>query len=326
MTLAAAIGLILVLAGASSAILILALDPSRDSLRLSEKGRMGYVYAAEALVAVAVIHLRLSMPWLFEGFFEQFWPIIVMAIAFVGAGLAEVFRRQGRRVLAEPLETTGVFLPLLPAIGFWIGRFGSKVDYSAQLLLIGLLYAILAVRRRSFGLGLLAGLSGNGALWYFLSHTDRLGLLEHPQIWFIPPALSLLAAAHFNRERLSPEQSAALRYTGMSAIYVSSTADIFINGVRNAPWLPLVLAGLSVAGVLAGIVLRIRSFLFLGSAFLMLALVTMIRYATLNFGWTWLWYVAGIALGIAILVVFGLFEKKRTQMVGLIEGLRRWQA
>jgi hypothetical protein len=327
MTPTAAIGLILILVGAVAVVLTLALDPAQDPLRLSERGRMAYVYVAEAILALGFVHLRLSMPWLFKGWFLQFWPVIVMAISFAGVGLAEVFRRQGRRVLADPLETTGIFLPLLPAMGFWISGLASqRVDYSWQLLLIGLLYAILAVRRKSFVLALMAALSSNGALWYFLSHTPHVGLLEHPQVWFIPPALSLLVAAHLNRERLTAEQLTALRYAGMSTIYVSSTADIFLNGVLNAPWLPLVLMGLSVAGVLAGIMLRIRSFLFLGSAFLVLALVTMIRYATLNLGWTWLWYVAGIALGIAILVIFGLFEKKRSQMLQLIEGLKQWQA
>ena len=44
-----------------------------------------------------------------------------------------------------------------------------------------------------------------------------------------------------------------IRYLSLVTIYVSSTADIFINGVANSPWLPLILGSFSLAGVFAGI-------------------------------------------------------------------------
>jgi phosphotransferase system glucose/maltose/N-acetylglucosamine-specific IIC component len=44
----------------------------------------------------------------------------------------------------------------------------------------------------------------------------------------------------------------------------------------------------------------------------LLSIVTMIWYASANFGWTWLWYVFGIATGVAILLTFAVFEKKKT--------------
>ena len=106
------------------------------------------------------------MPWLFRGWFLRFWPMVVMAIAFVGVGFAEVFQRRKQRVLSEPLETTGALLPLLPALGFWV--MSSQVHYSLLLLSIGVLYAALSVLRRSFGYGVLAALAANGSLWFFL--------------------------------------------------------------------------------------------------------------------------------------------------------------
>ena len=77
---------------------------------------------------------------------------------------------------------------------------------------------------------------------------------------------------------------ASVHYICLMTVYLSSTVDIFINGVANAPWLPLVLDGLSIMGVFFGIALRIRSFLFLGSTFLLLALLTMIWHASANLG------------------------------------------
>jgi hypothetical protein len=312
----------LTLLGLAIAALGAALLPGRDPLGLSERGRTMYVYAAEALAAVLFLHIRVTMPWLFHGWFQQFWPLVVMGIAFAGVGIGEFFQRRQQRVLAEPLETTGALLPLLPAIGFW--AVASRVDYSLVLLSIGVLYAALAALRQSFWYGALAALAANGSLWYLLSQHDRLGLWEHPQLWLIPPALCALAAGYINRDRLTQQQSAALRYGAAIVIYVSSSAEVFIHGVSEAPWLPGVLAGLSLLGVLAGIMLRIRAFLYLGTAFLVVALMTVIWHAAAQH--TWIWWIAGIITGSLILAVLGFFEKRRDDVLRVVEQLKHWQA
>jgi len=144
-------------------------------------------------------------------------------------------------------------------------------------------------------------------------------------LWLIPAAISVLIAAHLNRKDFSEAQMAGIRYLCLITIYVSSTADIFINGVARSPWLPLVLAGLSIAGVFAGMIFRIRAFLLLGSIFLLLAIATMIKYASVNFGWTWLWYVAGIITGALIIATFAVFEKKRAEVLRVVDELKDWQ-
>jgi hypothetical protein len=103
-----------------------------------------------------------------------------------------------------------------------------------------------------------------------------------------------------------------IRYLALITIYVSSTADIFINGVAHSPWLPLILGSFSLAGIFAGIVFRIRGMLLMGAMFLLLSIVTMIWYASENFGWTWLWYVFGIVTGATIIATFAIFEKKKS--------------
>lgn len=305
------------------AAIALAVIPGRDPLRLSDRGRTVYVYAAEILLALLFLHIRLTMPYLFHGFFQRYWPLAVMVLAFVGVGLGELFRRQQRIVLAEPLERTGAFLPLLPVLGFW--ALTSQVHYSILLLIVGLLYSALAIMRRSFGFGVLAALAANGGLWYLLHHVEGYGLLDHPQLWFIPAALCVLAAAYLNRDQLTHEQMQLVHYLCLSLIYLSSTADIFLNGVNQAPWLPVVLAGLSVAGAMLGIALRIRSFLSLGTFFLLMALGTIIYHAAFDLHQTWLVWVCGILLGLAIIALFALFEKKRTEVLAVLDGIKQWQ-
>lgn len=302
---------------------LFALSPQHDPLSLSERGRMKYVYAAEVMLALLFLHIRLTLPWLFTGYIERYWPLAVMIIAYAGVVASESFRRRQLLVLAQPLERTGVFLPLLPVLGFWLAS--SEVDFSLLLFVIGGLYGLLSILRRSFGFGLLAAVAGNGGLWYILHRTDDYQFLQHPQLWLIPIALSALLAAYLNEENLSDDQMAGIRYLSLVTIYVSSTADIFINGVANSPWLPLILGSFSLAGVFAGIIFRIRGLLLLGTVFLLLSIVTMIWYASANLGWTWLWYVAGIVTGATIIFMFAVFEKKRSEVLRLVEDLKGWE-
>jgi hypothetical protein len=304
--------------------LVAALVPGRDPLGLSERGRMGYVYGAESILALLIMHLALTMPWLFSGYFARFRPLIILGVAYLGTGLSELFRRQGRAVLAEPLERTGVLLPLVPLLAaFWSPpKPGQDVVY---LVLTGALYSTLSLLRSSIGFGALAALAYNGALWTVLSRWDGFGLAEHPQLWVIPPALCVLIGAYLNRDRLSEAQTATVRYVASLAIYVSSTTDILLTGVAQAPWLPLALAGLSILGIFAGFLLRVRGFLFLGLGFLTLALFTIVWYAAVDLHQTWLWSASGIVAGILILALFAVFEKKREEVLQMVEQLKGWK-
>jgi len=302
---------------------LFALSPSHDPLNLSERGRMRYVYVAEVMLALLFLHIRLTMPWLFTGFIERYWPLVVMLIAYFGVVTSEALRRRNLLVLARPIERTGAFLPLLPVLGFWLAS--SEVDFSMLLFLVGGLYGLLAILRRSFTFGLLAAVAGNAGLWYVWQRTTDYGLLQHPQLWLIPVGLSVLLAAYLNEDKLTEDQMTGIRYLSLVTIYVSSTADIFINGVANSPWLPLILGSFSLAGVFAGILFRIRGLLLLGAIFLLLSITTMIWYASSNFGWTWLWYVAGIVTGATIIFMFALFEKKRAEVLRVVEGLKEWE-
>lgn len=319
---AALLAVVVTLIAAVICCVLFAWSGDYDPLGVSERMRANYVYAAEVLLALLFLHVRLTLPWLFTGFFERYWPFVVMAIAYLGVATSEALRRKELVVIAEPLSRTGAFLPLLPVLGFWAAA--SEVDFSLLLFLVGGLYGLLSILRKSFAFGVIAAIAGNGGLWYLWHRTADLQLFQHPQLWLIPVALSVLVAAYLNEEKLSDDQLASVRYLSLVTIYASSTADIFINGVENSPWLPLILSVFSLAGIFSGIVFRIRGLLFLGAVFLLLSIITMIWFASANLGWTWLWYVAGIMTGATIIFMFAVFEKKRSEVLRVVEGLKDW--
>ena len=296
--------------------------PNRDPWKLSERGRQVYVYGAEVLLVLLGLHIRLTVPELFgHGFFQRYGLFIVMAIAFAGAGLAEWFQRRGVSVLAEPLSRTASILPLMLALAAWkLGRLNASLWF-----MMSLFYGYLSVARRSFSMALAASACVNLGLWMIW---DQRGwnFTDHLQLWLIPLALSALIAEQLNHRRLSKSASSSIRYLGLSVIYVSSTADMFLSGFSREHWyLPIILMFLSVFGVLCGIMLRVRSFLFLGVAFLVLSLITLISHAAWGLGYMWIAWLSGIMLGFALIALFAVFEKKKNDILEALERFKQWE-
>ncbi len=316
---AVAVVLVALIAG----LIAMALQFASGPFRLSEQGRMAYVYAAELAAALLFVHLYLCRPYWFDDLLRPYWPYIMMAIAFAGVAVGELCQRSGLRVLSEPLVRTGAFLPLLPALGCWV-VVAEGTDYSALLFIVGILYVLLSILRRSAASAFAAVIAGNGALWALL-HDNGFSLWQQPQFWLIPPALSALIAGQLNRRRLTAEQLTALRYASVLVIYVSSTSEMFLRGIGDSLWPPMVLATLSVCGVLLGIVLRVRAFLYLGSSFVLLSVVSMVWHASKAIEQSWPWWAFGIGLGLAILAMFAVFERKRPEIERWIASMRQWE-
>jgi hypothetical protein len=306
----------------AAGLICLAVLPGRDPFFQVERQRFLYVYAAEVVCALLCAHIYLTNPEFFRHRLQPYWPLIVMAIAYAGVAVSELFRRLKISVLSEPLEYSAAFLPVLPVVGFWF--MGSELSYSTVLVVIGLLYVFLSLRRGSFVYPAAAAVVGNATLCSLL-YDHGVSLLFHPQMFVIPPCLTVLAAAQINRDRLDARSLASLRYFAMTAIYVSSTGEMFQHGIGTTLWLPMVLAGLSVFGVLAGIVLRVRAFLYLGTSFLLLSIVSMVWHAARSIGHVWPWWVFLFALGVGLLTLFGVFEKKRPEVLALVGSLREWE-
>lgn len=289
-----------------------------------QKQRTWFVYGAQVVAGLLFGHLYLCQPGWFDGVLKPYWPYIIMAIAFSGVGLGELFWRLRLPILAEPFQRTGSFLPVLPILGLWVIQSKHDFDYTMLLFLAGLMYLLMSILRKSWAAAAAAAVAGNGSFWSLLKQSHW-SALENPQFWLIPPAVSVLTAAHINRHRLKPEMLSAIRYGSLIVIYVSSTFEIFLHRAETSLWPPIILAILSVSGALAGVLLQIRAFLYLGSVFTLLALVSMVWHAARAIEQVWPWWLFGFGMGIVILAGLAFFEKNKPQVQALVARLRQWE-
>lgn len=146
-------------------------------------------------------------------------------------------------------------------------------------LMLGLLFAWLARQRNSGNYGVFAALAINFSLWVLLGHQEATTFLQRPQLWLIPLGLIILVAEYLNRARLGFWPSMTVRYAGLVCIYLSSTIEMLKDGINEYPILPIALAVLAVAGMLLGILFRVRAFLVTGFTALLIVIFAQIWHA-----------------------------------------------
>ncbi|QDT03726.1 hypothetical protein K227x_21110 [Rubripirellula lacrimiformis] len=292
--------------------------------QLSDSTRRGLVVAAQGIAALCWLHLFLCKSPLAVLGLRQYWPLIVMVLAFVSVGATEWASRRGDQVIAGVLKQSALYLPLIPIFGFWISLgtsdqsawkfIGDTVRYDVVLVVGALYYAGLSTIWKSVFPRISAVVMGNAALWMLLAQKPGWGFLMHPQAWIIPPAVCVLVVTHFYRNRISGQAAAGIRYAATLVIYVSSTADMLIGQIGTSLSGPIVLVGLALIGMMAGVVLRVGPFLYLGAIFVFLGSASMVRHAQQSIDAVWPWWVFGITTGMLLLVGLTLLEKNKSRL------------
>jgi hypothetical protein len=166
----------------------------------------------------------------------------------------------------RPLYRLALLLPAL-AVATAPWQLASPWTGGA-LLAAAVLYLSLAGALRNpwpLYLGVLA-LNGAVYLWAPL-WAERYGLW---QFYIVPAAVSVLALLHLHRRELRPKVLNGARLAALSALYAGAGLDVFLRPELSVFVLALALA---LTGVILGIALRIRAFLYAGVAFLVLNVI-----------------------------------------------------
>ncbi|WP_164103028.1 hypothetical protein [Candidatus Laterigemmans baculatus] len=331
------IGIAILLVGWSATLAVIGIRPSSTSgvlPAISDTDRRWLLRAAQGVGAIAWLHVFLCRPDLALVGLRPYWPYLVLALAFLSAGITEWGRRRGDAVVGDTMRQTTLFLPLIPAIGFWLsaGRsewvfVGGAVSYAWLLLLAAALYGGLAVVwRRDLVPRVASIVLANLALWVVLAQSPSFSFLAHPQLWLIPPAVCVLFAAHLERQRLDPRTLAAIRYAATLVIYVSSTADVLLGEIGRELHGPIILIVLALAGMAAGAVLRTRAFLYLGTLFVIVGVLSMVWHAQQAIDQVWPWWVFGITTGVLLLVGLMAIEKNKPKIRHWADALATWES
>jgi hypothetical protein len=216
--------------------------------------RAWWVYGVAILGGALGLYVRLLWIGLAP---VQVWD----TIALIAAAYA-LFILQ-RLTLSGPVLHLVLVLPLL-ALGTVPLQLSSP-HASGALLSVGVLY--LCTRRVTgrvlpLYMGMVA-LNLGTYVWV-------LGWAQHYQVfqlYILPAMVSLLWLLHFHRHDVRPSALHSVRLATLSVLYASATLDVFL---RSGLLIFIAVVLLSLVGVMTGIALRTRAFLYAGVTFLVL--------------------------------------------------------
>ena len=126
----------------------------------------------------------------------------------------------------------------------------------------------------------------------------------------------------WNKSRLESSVVTSVRYVAILIAYFSSTSELFFKAFAGSLWPPMVLLILALGGIAAGIVLKIKPFLFCGAAFTVVALCGMAMHAAEAIDQRWPWWVLLITIGLSLYIMLAYFEKNRSRVVAYLEELK----
>ncbi len=326
------IGIGLGIVAIAATLIVVGLNPELSPIQQrTVRIQQGYVYVAEILLLVLFGHVYLSKPGWF-GVLRGYWPFVLLVIAFMGVFISEIFRKRENHVLSEPLHNTAFLLPAIPILTLWL--FPSDggtlfADYSWLFFGAALLNVLMACLRKSFIHSVVAAIAGNASLWLYLTSNGSLIFADDPQLWVIPPAISLMIVAQIFKEKLDRRQISTIRYMCLTLVYLTASFEMVIDwaSAEGHTGQMLILGVLSLIGIGVGALFKMSQFIYLGLIFLVMTLLSLV-FAALNAikGDNNLIMIFSlvILLGILILVVIHLWKNHEERIKGWIEKLDSW--
>ena len=299
-------------------------------VRALQKESLKAAGTAQALIWLSLALLRWKAEVL--GQMELGSPIdgyALLGLACAAAGFREVLRRKNDAFdgfLARSMQGYAL-LGWAYMLFLWMTQAESEALHAqlGSVFLSGLYYWLSRTRSKSSLISAFA--FGNAAILLFVFDLD----LTNPLFYILPTVSSVLVLAHLFKESLGVRHLKAVRLY-CSLILLGTSAYYSLIDFETSLWYPLAAALIAVFGVLAGISLRIRIYLFLGTFFFIFntfaVMVNMVReqppqYIKLIVGCLFL------LTGLFFTGSFLLFQMKRQEVLGryreLVQELGSWE-
>ncbi len=298
----------------STLMIALAMAAVVEFIEAVRKQHAAHIWSSIAIVSVAVAWLISQGQLIIGGGASQIIVFNLSIVALVIARLTRDHRLLG--FTTQPLDLIGLTCPAV-LVGITVFRNAMGIEQyfagadSGMLLAAAAIYFHRGLATSNRGFVIASAMILNIAsihLWWSLSFHDL-------QLYLVPLGMTIIAMVQLLKKEIPSSAHNPMRNLGALVILVSPVLEIV-----SGSWLHLItLLVLSVLVILLAIGLRIRTLVYVGTAFLFADLFAMvIRSAWANPGMLW---IGGLGIGIAVIVLAAICENHREQLLAKIRVL-----
>ena len=278
------------------------------------QGRLGrqddlksaWVYAALVELVGWFALVRLAAPGL--AWLDPWWGVVACAVAVPIYWIPWETWNWPQR----PWRVMAISVPLL------ITLFTQGVGHIPSLWVLVGFYGWLAWHSGQVRVSYLSVAIAVWAVWLWLEQQS----IRDEVIWMLPLGLTMLYVAQVDPTVRQDEAKTFRHWLRVAAVGV-----VLLPALGSDRWGGWPVGGLSLGILVAGLVLRIRAFLYVGT--LVFALNALNQLVLLNAAYPFLKWVIGIAVGIVLIWVAADFERRRSQWRQItqswLETLDDWQ-
>lgn len=246
--------------------------------------------------------------------------LVLVLFCFLEFGMSEFLEQLNLSLYVRPALYFSLIMGLV-ALVVSLGR-GRLDDLSMTVIAsTGTFYAFVSYRKGWKAAGYAAAVLYNGFLWVAWT---RLGwkLADHPQYFLIPVGFSAILFAEVNRRDLGLKSTNFIRTLGSVVIYVSTAVPMW-QFESLGSWAALLV--LSLLGIMAGYIMRLQSFFWLGLTCFVFDVVFQLFELGSRTGLA----KAGILVGGGILTVLFLALNEKMQVAARMRAyydeVRQWE-
>jgi hypothetical protein len=275
-------------------------------------------YGHTAWLALLLFYARLRLSPLAADLTPLHDTIVLGALAFALHLAAELLRRAAQTTLERCARAAAGLIPIFAAAvaGLaWLDGDPAMSTLRVALLAesLGVLYTLIL---RSGGprlLGLVAIVLYNLGLALLWMNSGR----RDPLYYTLPAGASVVLVARIYKESLGQASRRGLHTAGALLVYFSTYYRVvqFDSG-----FYPLLLGGLTLAGLAAGFFLQLRDLFLISIGFIALNVISNLAYYGVHrplLGWTLL-----TVVGLGLTACGVLFQLRRTQLSALVSRIR----
>lgn len=261
------------------------------------------VYFGQITLALIFLFVRACQPELFQtGLFKRFWPLIIVFISFLSVFLSSALDRLEKDIFGRATRRAGLALPIFALLGT---HFFVNVGVSALTFFMAAgLYAWVSVQRKSLMLSVTASWLFCVGLIDFIVY-GQVSFDFYPYLFAMPVSLTFFATSVLVRDKY-PKEAKLLKDIGALTLFAVLAWSLFADE-QGRVLESVLLAVLSILGLIVGIRLKERSLMILGTLFVLLDLITNIYW--IGKEQAWVWWVSVMALGVAVILLFSYFER-----------------